>query len=142
MVFGLLITVLGLGTVCALLYYCAVFALPVFIGLSAAFWAVNAGAGVGCVFVGLAAGVIVFVSGQLVFSCSRSLAVRLKIVLLFALPASVAGYSLVLQLAELGVPSIAWRHVMAVIGAALIGFAGLRKFGRSSNEIASGLRSS
>lgn len=142
MVFGLLVTVLGVGAVCALLYYCAVFALPVFIGLSVAFWALHAGAGVASVLVGLAAGVIVFLIGQLVCARSRSLAVRWTIALLFALPAAVAGYSLVLQLAELGVPSIAWRHAMAVIGAALIGFAALRKLGRSSNEIASGLRSS
>lgn len=142
MVFGLLMTALGLGAACALLYYCAVFALPVFIGLSVVFWALNAGAGVASVVIGFAAGVIVFVVGQFAILRSRSLAVRWMIALLFVLPAAIAGYSLVLQLSELGVPSNAWRHTFAFIGAVLIGFAAFTQLGKSPNEITSGLRSS
>jgi hypothetical protein len=142
MIFGLLVTALGLGAACALLYYCAIFALPVFIGLSVAFWVMNAGAGVVSVLVGLAAGVVVFVIGQFAFSRSHSLAVRWMIALLFALPAAVAGYSLVLQLSELGVPSIAWRHALAVIGAAIIGFTTIAQLGKLSAKRAGGFRSS
>ena len=135
MVFGMLMTLLGLGAICALLYYSAVFALPVFVGLSAAFWALSAGAGVDGVLVGLAAGAIVFVIGQLVCRRSRSFAVRWTIVLIFALPAMVAGYSLVFQLSELGVPSLAWRHVLAIIGAAIIGFAAIAQLAKSPGGI-------
>jgi hypothetical protein len=134
MVFGLLITALGLGSACALLYYCAVFALPVFISLSVAFWALNAGAGVASAFVGFAAGVIVFLIGQLACSHSCSLAVRWGIALLFALPAAVAGYSLVLQISELGVPSIVWRHVLAIIGAMLIALTAMAQVRKSPTE--------
>jgi hypothetical protein len=129
-------TALGLGAACALLYYCAVFALPVFIGLSAAFWALNAGAGVASVLVGLAVGVIVFVVGQFAFLRSRSHAVRWMIVLLFALPAAVAGYSLVLQVSELGIPSMGWQHVLAFMGAVIMGFTAIAQLGRSSEKVA------
>ena len=141
MVFGLLMTALGLGAVCALLYYCTVFALPVFIGLSVAFWALNAGAGVASIIIGFAAGVTVFVVGHFVILHSRSLAARWVIALLFMLPAAIAGYSLAFQLSGFGVPSLAWRHALAIIGAVLIGFAAFTRLGKPSNEIASGLRS-
>lgn len=141
MIFGLLMTALGLGAACALLYYCALFALPVFIGFSVAFWALNAGAGIASVVIGFAVGVIVFVIGKLAFSRSRSLAVRWTTVLLFAVPASAAGYSLVLQLSGLGVPSLAWRQAIAVIGAMIIGFTTVVELAKSSGQIVSGLQS-
>ena len=141
MVFGLLMTVLGLGAACALLYYCALFALPVFIGLSVAYWALNAGAGVASVLLGFGAGVLVYVLGQFVFSRSRSIAMRWMIVLLFALPAAIAGYSLIFQVSELVVPSISWRHIFAVIGAMVVGFTALARLGRLSDEVASGVKS-
>jgi hypothetical protein len=141
MVFGLLMTALGLGAACALLYYCAVFALPVFIGLSVGFWALNAGAGIASVIIGLIAGVIVFVIGKLAFSCSRSPAVRWMIALLFVLPAAIAGYSLVLQLSQLSVPSNAWRHALAIVGGVIIAFAATVQLAKSSEQIVSGLTS-
>lgn len=138
MVFGILMTVLGLGTICALLYYCSVFALPVFVGLSAAFLAMNSGAGSGSVLIGFACGVGVFVAGKVAFSNTRSLVLRWLVGLLFAVPAALAGYSLVLQLSEFGVPSFVWRHAFAIIGGALTGFAVFTQLGKSSEEIASG----
>jgi hypothetical protein len=134
MIFGLLVTALGLSAACALLYRCAVFALPVFIGFSIAFWAMNAGAGLGSVAVGFAAGVIAFLIGQLAFSRSRSLAMRWTIILLFAVPAAITGYSLVLQLSRLGVPSAAWRHALAIIGAVIVGFTAIAQLAKSSGE--------
>ncbi len=142
MVFGLVITALGLGTAYALLYYCAVFALPVFIGLSVSFWALNAGAGLASVVIGFAAGVIVFVVGQFALLRSRSVAMRWMIVALLALPAAVTGHSLVLQLSELGVPSPAWRQVLAAIGAAIIGFTAIAQIQKSAEGPRSELRSS
>lgn len=136
MVFGIFMTTLGLGAICALLYYCTIFALPVFVGLSAALWALNTGAGTGSALVGFMIGMIVFVMGQYVFSHSRSLAVRWIIALLFAVPATIAGYSLVVQLSELGVPSFFWQHTLAVIGATIICCTVIAQFGKSSGKIA------
>ena len=142
MVFGLLMTALGLGAACALIFYCAVFALPVFVGLSAGLWALNAGAGVASIFAGFAAGVVVFLLGQFALLHRRSIAMRWTIVLLFALPATIAGYSLVFQLSELGVPSTAWRHILSIIGAMIVGLTATARLGRSSDEVARGLKSS
>ena len=130
MVFGLLMTTLGLGAACALLYYCAVLALPVFIGLSVAFWALKTGAGVVSVALGFAAGVIFLVVGQFALVRSRSPAVRWMIALLFVVPAAIAGYSLAFQFSEFGVPSLMWRHVLAVIAAAIIGLTAITQLGR------------
>ena len=121
MAFSIILTVLGLGAFCALLYNFAVYALPAFVGFSVGFWAIHSGAGVGSIVVGFAAGLIVLLAGQVAFAKSRSLLLRWLLVLLFAAPAAWAGYSVVLQLSELGVPSPVWRHVFAVIGAVVIG---------------------
>jgi hypothetical protein len=135
MVFGILMTALGLGAICVLLYYCAVFALPVFFGLSAAFWAMNSGAGTGSVVVGFAAGTILFVIGQLIFSRNRSLVLRWVVALLFAGPAAIAGYSMVLQLSTFGISSVIWRHVFAVIGACVVGAIAIIRLGNFYAEL-------
>lgn len=121
MVFGILTAALGLGVICTLLYYYAVFALPVFVGLSAAFWAMNSGAGAGSIVVGFIVGVVMFIIGQIVFRFTRSVVLRWTIALLFAGPAAFAGYSMVLELSALGSSSVIWQHAFALIGAGVIG---------------------
>ena len=131
MVFGILMTALGFGTICALLYYCAVYALPVFIGLSAAFWAMNSGAGMGSIVIGFCAGLLIFVVGQIAVSGSRSLVLRWTVASLFAGPAAIAGYSIVLQLSTFGIPSVIWQHVFALIGASIMGGIAIVRIGNS-----------
>lgn len=46
---------------------------------------------------------------------------RATIALLFAAPATFAGYHTTLGLAQLGVPSEGWRQIFAIVGAALVG---------------------
>lgn len=135
MFFGILMTALGLGAICALLYYCTVFALPVFIGLSAAFWAMNSGAGAGSVVIGFVVGLFVFVVGQIAFLRTRSPVVRWAVALLFAVPAAIAGYSMMLQLSEFAIPSIAWRHIFALIGSVIIGGTAITQQGNSYANI-------
>ncbi|MFI5024292.1 MAG: hypothetical protein ACHQRJ_21900 [Alphaproteobacteria bacterium] len=120
MAFSIILTILGLGAFCALLYNFAVYALPAFVGFSVGYWAIHSGAGVGSIVVGFAAALAVLLAGQVTFAKSRSLPLRWLLVLLFAAPAVWAGYSVVLQLSELGVPSPTWQHVFAVIGAVFI----------------------
>jgi hypothetical protein len=136
MAFQILLTVLGLGMLCALLYFLVVFALPVFAGLSVAFWAMNTGAGLGSLAIGLAAGAAVFVAGHIVFSSGRSLILRSLVLLFFAVPAAIATYSMILQLSAIAIPSIVWRHVFALIGASAIGVAAAARLQRPYVEIA------
>jgi hypothetical protein len=107
---------LGLGSLAALLCNLAVYALPTYVGFSAGLWAVNTGAGIGGVVIGFGSGLAVLLFGQIAFAWSRSLLIRWLLVLLFAAPAGWAGYSMMLELSELGVPSYAWRQVLAAIG--------------------------
>lgn len=129
MVGSIALLLVGLGAFCALMYYCAVFALPVAIGLWTWYWAMNTGAGIGGVALGFIAGVMVFVLGQLAFAASRSLLFRWIVLLLFTVPAVVASYSMALQFSEFGVPSPMWRHVFAVVGAIAVGCTVLARFG-------------
>lgn len=122
MVFSLLLMVFGIGALCVLMYNAAVYALPMAIGVEVAFWAIHAGAGsVGGVTVGLVAGVGTFLLGQVVFSTTRSDLVRLGVALVFVVPAIMAGYTALLEIAAWVMTSGLWRHVFAVVGTIFVG---------------------
>lgn len=121
---GILLVLVGFGLFVAVLYRAAIYALPVALGLESGYWAITHGLGgmVG-VIVGVFVGACVFVAGQLVFGTSRSRLVRALVALLFVLPAIIAGYGVVLDLAQLGgVPSNLWGHAVAVMGAGITGW--------------------
>ncbi len=123
---GIAILLIGLGLLCVLLYNIAVFAMPVFVGAWAGIWAFNSGAGIGCVLVGLVAGGAVFLLGQLALTSSNPV-LRWIIIALFVLPAVVAGYGIVMQLSEIGIPSLLWRHVFAIVGGIVVGCSALAR---------------
>ncbi|WP_051045504.1 hypothetical protein [Tistrella mobilis] len=123
MFLAVVLTILGLGFICWLLFTLAVYALPFFAAVTAGMWAYGTGAGVlGSLAVGLIAGVATLVGGQILFSTIRSPVVRLALAVAFAAPAAVAGYHAILGLSAIGIPSETWRQVFAVIGAAIVGF--------------------
>jgi hypothetical protein len=76
---------------------------------------------IGGAAIAMAAGATTLVAGQFAFARSRSTILRTMIAAAFALPAAAAGYHLVLGLSAMGVPSDIWRHVFAMIGAAVVG---------------------
>lgn len=116
MIAMLLLTVFGLGTLCMLLFRCAVYALPVMVGLSASYWAITAGAGVvGGILVGLVVGGLVFGLGQAALATSRSSLLRLLVVGVFAAPAALVGYGMMLEIWQLVMPSSAWQYVVGVV---------------------------
>ena len=112
---GILLVLAAIGMFCVLLFNFAVYVVPAFVGLSAFFWAVHSGAGVGSAIVGFGAGGFVFALGQFALA-SRYAALRWLVILVFTLPAAYAGYSIIMELSELGIiPSPLWQHVFAVI---------------------------
>lgn len=122
MVFSLLLTVFGIGALCALLYNAVAYALPVTVGIEVGLWTMKAGTGsVGSIVVGLVAGVMTFLFGQAVLSTTRSGILRFAVVFAFVIPAVIAGYSAALDISALGVSSALWRHVLAIGGAAVAG---------------------
>lgn len=119
---AMILLFLGLGAACVALYQFAVFMLPAFVGFAAGFWAIHTGAGIiGGAVLGIFAGALVFLFGQVVFASNRSPIVRILVALLFVVPATYAGYSIVQQLWALAMPPTAWRYVFGAVAAAITG---------------------
>jgi hypothetical protein len=84
--------------------------------------AFHGGAGmIGALIVGVFAGGATLAIGQIVFAMVRTPFIRAAIGLLYAVPAAIAGYHATLGLAQIGMPSEAWRETFAVVGAVLVG---------------------
>jgi hypothetical protein len=121
-VIGLVLSVVGLGFFCWLLFTLAVYTLPFFAGLTAGLAAFHSGAGViGALIVGVLVGGATLAIGQIAFATVRSPLIRALIGLFYAVPAGIAGYQASLGLTEIGVPSEGWREVFAIVGAVLVG---------------------
>ncbi len=121
-VIGLVLSAFGIGFLCWLLFTLAVYALPLFAGMTAGLAAYHSGAGVlGALVVGFVAGAVTLVAGQAAFAAVKSPVLHVVIAILFAAPAAIAGYHATLALAHIGVPSASWREVFAVVGAIVVG---------------------
>jgi hypothetical protein len=119
---GIVLSVVGLGFFCWLLFTLAVYALPFFAGVTAALAAYHSGSGViGAIIVAVLAGAATLAIGQIGFATVRSPLLRAAIGLLYAVPATIAGYRATLGLAHIGVPAEGWCEAFAVVGAILIG---------------------
>jgi hypothetical protein len=121
-VIGVLLNVIELGVFCWALFALAIHALPLFVGMTAAIYTFQTGAGpLGAIVIGFVAGGFALVLGQYVFSVARSPIVRLLIRLLFVVPAARAGYDVALALAHFGIPQEWWRESFAMLGAIAVG---------------------
>ena len=119
---GLVLNTVGIGLFCWLIFTLAVYALPFFVAINAGIWAYHSGAGLlGTPFVAIAAGGMSLAIAQIAFAMTRSLFLRAVIAAVFALPATLAGYNVVLAMAQIGVPSLVWREAFACLGAGFIG---------------------
>ncbi len=118
LIIGLVLSVFGLGFFCCLLFTLAVYALPLFVGLTVGLAAYHSGAGVAGAII---AGGVTLTIGQIAFATVRSPLIRAAIGLIYAVPAAIAGYSGTLGFAQMGIPSEAWRVTFAVIGATAVG---------------------
>jgi hypothetical protein len=119
---GLVLNTLGVGLFCWAIFALAVYALPFFVALSIGMTVFQSGAGLaGALLIATAGGALTLVLGQVVFAVTRSLALRIAIATVFAVPAAIAGYHVVFAVCHIGVPSLAWREVFACLGAVCIG---------------------
>jgi hypothetical protein len=122
LVLGLLLNTVGIGLFCWLIFTLAVYALPFFVAIHAGIWAYHSGAGLlGTPLVAVAFGGMTLATAQIAFAATHSLFLRAVIAAVFALPATFAGYHVVLAMAQIGVPSLAWREVFACLGAVFVG---------------------
>ena len=112
----------GLGFFCWLLFTLAIYALPFLAGLTAGVAAFDSGAGViGALLVGFLVGGATLALGQIGFVSTRTPLLRAIIGLLYAAPATVAGYQVSFALAGIGMSTGGWQTAFAVVGAVLSG---------------------
>jgi len=117
LVFG----VLGFGCFCWLLATLAVYALPFYAGMTAGLASLQAGAGIiGSLGIGVLAGVATIVVGQWAFAASRTAFARTVIGMVFAAPATIAGYSISSALAGFETSGAA-QQALAVLGGLITG---------------------
>lgn len=121
-VLGTLLSIVTIGFFCWLLFTLAVFALPLFAGVSAGAWANNTGAGwLGAIIVGALAAGLTLGLGQLLLSAVRPIWAKLAIALVFVAPAAVAGYHATHGIAKHTMPSQTWQIVFSIVGALAVG---------------------
>ena len=120
---AIVLGVFGLGFLCWLLFTLAIYALPFLAGLTAGLASFDSGGGVvGALIVGFLAGGATLALGQIGFVSTRTPLLRVIIGLLYAVPATVAGYQVSFALAGIGMSSGGWQMTFAVVGAVLSGF--------------------
>jgi hypothetical protein len=136
LVTGIVLSVVGLGFFCWLLFALAIYALPFLAGLTAGLAAFDSGGGVmGTFIVGFLVSGATLALGQIAFATSHTLLIRAIIGLLYAVPATIAGYQLSFALAGLGMSRDGWQMAFAVVGGVLAGFTA---FSRMALFVASG----
>jgi len=114
LVIRLVLSIACIGFFCWLLFTFAVYALPFFGGLTAGLAAFHSGLGIiGALVVGVLAARATLAIGQIAFATVRTPLIRAAIVLLFAVPAAVAGCHATFGLAQIGVPSEGWPEAFA-----------------------------
>ncbi|WP_131114785.1 hypothetical protein [Lichenihabitans psoromatis] len=126
MIAVMLMSVALIAGLCVLAYTLAVYALPFMLGVEAARFAYGTGSGlISAGLVGLVAGAAAYGLLVFVFASLRSPILRLIVALVFAAPATVAGYALVHGVTGEAVPSEVWRQFFCVIGGGFVGMSAL-----------------
>ncbi|WGD29706.1 hypothetical protein AncyloWKF20_18385 [Ancylobacter sp. WKF20] len=118
---GILLSMVTIAFFCWLLFTLAVFALPLFSGITAGTWAYGTGAGWLGVVVGLAAAGLTYALGQFLFAIVRPIWARLIIAAVFVVPAVAAGFHATHGIVKYTMPSQLWQMVLSIIGAGVVG---------------------
>ncbi len=122
----LVLLLFGLGVLCTLLWYCAVYALPLWAGFAVSYWALAHGAGLSAIAMGFVAGVGLFVIGHLAVLTAHPLT-RLLALCAFVTPASLAGFSITWALSTPVVPSLVYRIMICLMAALAAGAAAVSR---------------
>jgi len=121
-VVSILASIAAIGVICCLLFYLAVYALPLFAGVTAGVWAYGTGAGwLGGIAVGFVAGLATLLVGHLLLTFVKPLWLRLMIAAAFVAPAAIAGYHATYGIVKHTMPSETWVVAFSVVGAVVVG---------------------
>ena len=121
-VVSILASIAAIGVICCLLFYLAVYALPLFAGATAGVWAYGSGAGwLGGIAIGFVAGLATLLVGHLLLTFVKPLWLRLMIAAVFVAPAAIAGYYATHGIVKHTMPSDTWQVAFSVVGAVVVG---------------------
>lgn len=127
-VLSVLASIAAIGVICCLLFYLAVYALPLFAGVTAGAWAYGTGAGCfGGIAFGSVAGLTTLLAGHLLLAFARPLWLRLMIAAAFVAPAAIAGYHATHGIVKHTMPSETWQVAFSLVGAVVVGITALAR---------------
>ncbi len=133
----ILMNVALVGILCLVAYTLATYALPLMFGFAAARFAYHTGSGaIGTSFIGIIAAAAAFGVFAVLFATLRSPILRLTVAMVFAVPAVIAGYTLVHGVTQDATPSAIWRQIFCFIGGALVGVSALMRLAASKTPAA------
>jgi hypothetical protein len=111
-----------------LVFSLAIYALPLWAGVTTAFFMHNHGQSlVASILGGFAVAILILAGGQVLFSTVRSPLARLGLALLYAVPAGIAGYHAVYGIGTMAIGAGAIVTILSWIGAFVIAAAAWRR---------------
>jgi hypothetical protein len=118
----ILLAITAILMLCWLLFTLAIYALPLFMGVTAGVFAYQTGAGwPGAILIGALAASVTLVAGNMLFTSARHPLARLSVAMLFVAPAAIAGYYATHGIVRHTAPSEAWQLAFSIIGAIAVG---------------------
>ena len=122
MIISTILSLLGLGVICWVLFNLAVDALPFFVAVAVGYTLYTLEVGlIGAIAAAFLAGAATLTLGQIAFATIRATPIRLALGALYALPAGIAGFHAIKGLSGVGGAHETWTLVLAGIGAVIIG---------------------
>ena len=122
MIMSTILSLLGLGVICWVLFSLAVYALPFFVAVTVGHTLYTSDVGlVGAIAAAFFAGAATLILGQIAFATIRSTPIRLALGALYSLPAGIAGFHAIKGLSGMGGAGETWTLVFAGVGAAIVG---------------------
>ena len=122
MIISTILSLLGLGVICWVLFSLAVYALPFFVAVTVGHALYTSEVDlIGTIASAFFAGAATLILGQIAFATIRSMPIRLALGALYALPAGIAGFHAIKGLSGMGGAGETWTLVFAGIGAVIIG---------------------
>ena len=123
MIMSTILSLLGLGVICWILFSLAVYALPFFVAVTVGHALYTSEVGlIGAIAGAFFTGAATLILGQIAFATIRSMPIRLALDVLYALPAGIAGFHAIKGLSGMGGAGETWTLVFAAIGAVIVGF--------------------
>jgi hypothetical protein len=118
----ILLAITAILMLCWLLFTLAIYALPLFIGVTAGVFAYQTGAGwPGAILIGALAAAVTLVAGNMLLTSARHPMARLAVAMLFVAPAAISGYYATHGIVRHTAPSEAWQLAFSIIGAIAVG---------------------